>query len=168
VRKACRKPPDRRQALGSTGAVPLQRKPLAGLVQRLDQPIKFLLALVKTGAIGHLSALLQVGIDKSPTQAAWGAGIVTSIADKVANNLPVGLVAGSVAASDHLPTRVVTAMLIGVDLGPNLSVSGSLATILWLVALRRERIDVTAWRFLQVGVLVMPPALFAALAAAIL
>jgi arsenical pump membrane protein len=124
-------------------------------------------ALVKTGAIGHLSALLQAGIDKSPTKAAWGAGIVTSIADNVANNLPVGLVAGSVAASDHLPTQVVSAMLIGVDLGPNLSVTGSLATILWLVALRRERIDVTAWRFLQIGVFVTPPALVAALAAAI-
>ena len=30
------------------------------------------------------------------------------------------------------------AMLIGVDLGPNLSITGSLATILWLVAMRRE------------------------------
>jgi arsenical pump membrane protein len=58
-------------------------------------------------------------------------------------------------------------MLIGVDLGPNLSVTGSLATILWLVALRREKIEVTAWRFLIIGALVMPPALIAALAAAI-
>jgi arsenical pump membrane protein len=58
-------------------------------------------------------------------------------------------------------------MLIGVDLGPNLSITGSLATILWLVALRREKIDVTAWRFLQIGALVTPPALIAALAAAI-
>jgi arsenical pump membrane protein len=46
-------------------------------------------------------------------------------------------------------------------------VTGSLATILWLVALRRERIEVTAWRFLKLGALVMPPALIAALAAAI-
>ena len=123
--------------------------------------------LVKTGTIGHLGALLQAGIEKSPTHAAWGAGIVTSIADNIANNLPVGLVAGSVAVNDHLPPSVMSAMLIGVDLGPNLSVTGSLATILWLVALRREKIDVTAWRFLKIGVLVTPPALVAALAAAI-
>jgi len=125
-------------------------------------------ALVKTGAIGHLSALLQAGIEKSPTQAAWGAGIVTSIAGNIANNLPVGLVASSVTANDHLPPPVLSAMLIGVDLGPNLSVTGSLATILWLAALRREKIDVTAWHFLQIGVLVTPPALLAALATAIL
>src|SRR5882724_10237499 len=43
-------------------------------------------ALVKTGTIGHLSALLQAGIEKSPTHAAWGAGIVASIADNFANN----------------------------------------------------------------------------------
>jgi len=124
-------------------------------------------ALVKTGAVGQLAAFLQAGLEKSPTQAAWGAGIVTAIADNVANNLPVGLVAGAVAANDHLPARVLSAILIGVDLGPNLSVTGSLATILWLVALRRENIDVTAWRFLKIGVLVTPPALLAALAAAI-
>jgi arsenical pump membrane protein len=58
-------------------------------------------------------------------------------------------------------------VLIGVDLGPNLSVTGSLATILWLYALRREEITVGAWRFLKVGALVTPPALLAALAAAI-
>jgi arsenical pump membrane protein len=55
------------------------------------------------------------------------------------------------------------AMLIGTDLGPNLSVTGSLATILWLVALRREGQAVSAWRFLGLGSLVMPPALIAAL-----
>ena len=43
------------------------------------------------------------------------------------------------------------AVLIGVDLGPNLSVTGSLATILWLVALRREGSHVGAWHFLKLG-----------------
>jgi arsenical pump membrane protein len=56
-------------------------------------------------------------------------------------------------------------LLIGVDLGPNLSVTGSLATILWLTALRREGKAVTAWQFLKLGMVVMPPALLLALAA---
>ena len=55
-------------------------------------------------------------------------------------------------------------MLIGIDLGPNLSVTGSLATILWLTALRREGLRVSAWSFLKLGVLVMPPALAMAIA----
>jgi arsenical pump membrane protein len=124
-------------------------------------------ALARIGAIAELSAALHTGIERSAAGAAWTTGVVTAVADNIANNLPVGLIAGSVNASDHLPREVTGAMLIGVDLGPNLSITGSLATILWLVALRREKIDVTAWRFLTLGALVMPPALIAALAAAI-
>ena len=122
-------------------------------------------ALVKTGAIASLSALLHQAVAQSPAKATWLVGIVTAIADNIANNLPVGLLAGSVAATDHLPQQVTAAILIGVDLGPNLSVTGSLATILWLVALRREEIHVSAWQFLKLGWIVMIPALLLALAA---
>jgi arsenical pump membrane protein len=67
------------------------------------------------------------------------------------------------------PPQVVTdAMLIGVDLGPNFSVSGSLATILWLLAIRREGEDVGYWTFLKVGLVVTPPALACALVARLL
>jgi arsenical pump membrane protein len=122
-------------------------------------------ALIRTGVIARLSALLHEAVAQSATKAVWIVGIVIAIADNIANNLPVGLVAGSVAGSDHLPKAVTGAILIGVDLGPNLSVTGSLATILWLVALRREAIEVSAWRFLKIGWLVMFPALILALAA---
>jgi arsenical pump membrane protein len=61
---------------------------------------------------------------------------------------------------------VTRAVLIGVDLGPNLSVTGSLATILWLTALRRERQDIDGWTFLKLGILVTPPALILAIGAA--
>jgi arsenical pump membrane protein len=124
-------------------------------------------ALIQTGAVAYLSEMLHAAVARSVAKTAWSVGIVTAVADNIANNLPVGLVAGSVAANDHLPTPIVRAMLIGVDLGPNLSVTGSLATILWLVALRREALNVSAWRFLRLGLLVTPPALLAALAAAI-
>jgi len=55
-------------------------------------------------------------------------------------------------------------VLIGVDLGPNLSVTGSLATILWLTSLRREGIEVSALSFLKIGGVVMFPALLLSLA----
>jgi arsenical pump membrane protein len=124
-------------------------------------------ALARTGAIGELAKLLHGAAERSAGGAAWGSGLLTAVVGNVANNLPVGLLAGWVAGIEPLPSPVVSAMLIGVDLGPNLSVTGSLATILWLVALRREKIEITAWRFLTIGAVVMPPALLAALAAAI-
>ena len=43
--------------------------------------------------------------------------------------------------------------------------TGSLATVLWLIALRREGEHVSAWTFLKAGVCVMPPALLLAAAA---
>jgi arsenical pump membrane protein len=68
-----------------------------------------------------------------------------------------------VATRAHLSPSITGAMLIGVDLGPNLSVTGSLATLLWLVALRRDGQEVSGWHFLRQGCFVMPPALLAAL-----
>lgn len=72
------------------------------------------------------------------------------------NNLPVALAAG--AALKFIP-QLSHAVLVGVDLGPNLSVTGSLATILWLIALRREGVEITPWQFLKTGLIVMPAAL---------
>jgi arsenical pump membrane protein len=121
--------------------------------------------LIRTGVIGRINGQLHDLIAQSPSIAQWAVGLVTGLLDNIANNLPVGLLAGSVARNDHLPTHVVATMLIGVDLGPNLSVTGSLATLLWLVALRREGIAVSGWQFLKLGLLVMPPALIASLGA---
>ena len=84
------------------------------------------------------------------------------------NNLPAGLIAQSAGVPAHAPATVKGALLIGVDLGPNLSVTGSLATILWLIALRREGEACSAREFLKIGVIVMPPALILALGALII
>jgi arsenical pump membrane protein len=71
----------------------------------------------------------------------------------------VGLIAGAVLTKAHLQELLANAVLVGVDLGPNLSVTGSLATLLWLLALRRERINVSFVDFLKVGLIAMPVAL---------
>jgi len=49
-------------------------------------------------------------------------------------------------------------------MGPNLSLTGSLASILWLVALRRENLNVSAWSFLKLGIVVMTISLILVLA----
>jgi len=123
-------------------------------------------ALEKTGVTARLSDLLQHAVQGSATLAAWGSGVLLAIGCNLVNNLPAGLVAGRVVEMTHVPDAVRSAVLIGVDLGPNLSVTGSLATILWLTALRREGHHVSAWTFLKLGVLVMPPAFLLAIAGA--
>jgi len=103
-------------------------------------------------------------------------GFAVGIANNIVNNLPLGLIAGGTIQAAHTKGLMANAVLIGVDLGPNLSVTGSLATILWLLALRKdaagdkhgEKLDVSFWKFLKVGAVAMPVALFAALGGAIL
>ena len=123
----------------------------------------------RTGLLGALTGALQAIAERSVSDGAWTAGLVSALACNLMNNLPVGLIAGSFAGgSAALPPPVTGALLIGIDLGPNLSVTGSLATILWLVALRREGAHVGTWQFLRLGLVVMPPALFLALAGLLL
>ena len=122
----------------------------------------------RTGVLGMLTDALQGLAERSVTDGAWAAGLLSALACNLMNNLPVGLIAGSFAGNASLPAPVTGALLIGVDLGPNLSVTGSLATILWLVALRREGAHVGTWQFLSLGLVVMPPALILALAGLLL
>jgi arsenical pump membrane protein len=119
--------------------------------------------LDRTGVLGALSHMLHTAVGASVTASAFGAGSIVAVAGNLTNNLPLGLISGSVATAANLPHQVIGALLIGVDLGPNLSVTGSLATILWLTVLRREGQKVSAWRFLGIGLVVMPPALVLAL-----
>jgi arsenical pump membrane protein len=122
-------------------------------------------ALDRTGLTRMLGTLLHDQAERSASAAAWGAGIVIAFASNLMNNLPAGLIAGHAVQAAQVPVPVTSAVLIGVDLGPNLSVTGSLATILWLTALRREGQNVGAWTFLKLGILVMPPALLLAIGA---
>jgi arsenical pump membrane protein len=121
--------------------------------------------LGKTGLIETIGTLLHDGAQWSAAWTAFIAGTGLAFASNLMNNLPAGLIAGTAVQSAHVPDQVISAVLIGVDLGPNLSVTGSLATILWLTALRREGQSVSAWTFLKLGFLVMPPALLLALGA---
>jgi arsenical pump membrane protein len=122
-------------------------------------------ALARSGVIAYLAASLHAVANVSDTGAAAGIGGLIAFACNLMNNLPAGLIARSTLHAAHASHRITDAALIGVDLGPNLSITGSLATILWLASVRRDGEDVSALRFLKVGMLVMPPALAAALLA---
>jgi arsenical pump membrane protein len=121
-------------------------------------------ALNKTGVTQWLSAVLTHSAGQSAGRTTWLSGVGVALLCNVLNNLPAGLITGNVLQTAQVSETIKSALLIGIDLGPNLSVTGSLATILWLVALRRENIEVSAWRFLQLGALVMTLPLVLAIA----
>ena len=108
-------------------------------------------------AIQGLHAASGLGGIPGNVATAFGVGLISNCM----NNLPVGLISGTALQTAQEHANLAQAVLVGVDLGPNLSVTGSLATILWLIALRRENVKITGWQFFKVGLAVMPVALLA-------
>jgi arsenical pump membrane protein len=141
---------------------------VAGLFVMVD-------AVESQGALNLTQQWLAWASSLGQNVAAMVAGFAVGIANNIVNNLPLGLIAGGTIQAAHTKGLMANAVLIGVDLGPNLCVTGSLATILWLLALRKdsvgdtggEKLDVSFWKFLRVGAVAMPLALFAALGGAI-
>ena len=125
-------------------------------------------AVVSIGALRLTQSALLWVEQLAPAAGALITSFVVGVANNLVNNLPLGLIAGATLHTAHIKGLIANAVLIGVDLGPNLSVTGSLATILWLLALRKENLDVGFWKFLRVGVLAMPVALLLSVGGAIL
>jgi arsenical pump membrane protein len=116
-------------------------------------------AMNGAGASGLVGAALQSLDGIARWSGTLAASFGVAALSNLVNNLPSGLLAGSAVRAAHISPQIRDAVLIGVDLGPNLSVTGSLATILWLIALRREGEAVSTWAFLKAGAVVMIPAL---------
>ncbi len=133
---------------------------VAGLFVMVD-------AVERAGAMRYTEAWLQSADRTGTATGTLIVGFVVGVANNLVNNLPLGLIAGSTMQAAQARGLMASAVLIGVDLGPNLSITGSLATILWLLALRKEKLDVSFWSFLKIGALVMPTALLCSLLSAI-
>lgn len=125
-------------------------------------------AVDSTGVVGQIARILHDAAQADPVATAFGSGTLLAFVTNIMNNLPAGLMTSEAVAQAHVPRLVVDNLLIGVDLGPNLSVTGSLATILWLQVIRRGGEDVGFFQFLKIGAVAMPVALFAALGARLL
>lgn len=125
-------------------------------------------AVENIGALRYTEAALRWAQGLAPALGAFVTSFVVGIANNLVNNLPLGLMAGSTMQAAHAKGILANAVMIGVDLGPNLSVTGSLATILWLIALRKENLHVSFWDFLKVGAVAMPVALLASVSGTVL
>jgi arsenical pump membrane protein len=80
--------------------------------------------------------------------------VVSAVLANVVNNLPATLVLVPIAAAAG--TGPVLAVLIGVNIGPNLTYVGSLATLLWRRVLHAQDTDVDLGEFVRLGALTVP------------
>jgi arsenical pump membrane protein len=76
------------------------------------------------------------------------------------NNVPMALVLTSAIHSagggGPLQDPLVYATILGADLGPNITTIGSLATMLWLLILRRRGLEVSSLEYFMLGITVTP------------
>ena len=90
------------------------------------------------------------------------AAVLAAVLANLVNNLPATLmVVPLVAGSPGL----VMAVLLGVNVGPNLTYVGSLATLLWRQILHARDHPPAVREFLRLGVLTVPAGLLAGVAA---
>ncbi|MDQ6846465.1 MAG: hypothetical protein M3019_02610, partial [Candidatus Dormibacteraeota bacterium] len=84
---------------------------------------------------------------------------IGAVASVLVNNLPAAVLLGS-RMPDH-----ARSLLVGLNVGPNLAVTGSLSALLWWQAARSVGAQPSARRYSAVGVILVPLTLAAALAA---
>lgn len=136
--------------------------PLVGALFVIVESVK------SAGALAMLHRGLLNVMNWPAAASAFAIGAAIGFGTNLVNNLPLGLLAGAALQTVPFHQLLSKVVLIAIDLGPNLSITGSLATILWLIAIRREGMEVTGWQFLKAGMLIMPPALALTLAASLL
>ncbi|MYW42612.1 ArsB/NhaD family transporter, partial [Streptomyces sp. SID161] len=92
-----------------------------------------------------------------------GTAALAALLANLINNLPAVLVLLPPAASAG--PGVVLAVLLGVNIGPNLTYAGSLATLLWRRIVHQHEHDVDLGEFTRLGLLAVPSSLAVAVVA---
>ncbi|MCC9307200.1 arsenic transporter [Kitasatospora sp. RB6PN24] len=148
------------------------------LVRRRTTPV----AIVRSAAVPFLAFVLALGIvvravvdnglasalahlvpHGTALPALLGIAALAAVLANVINNLPATLVLLPLTAPAG--AGAVLAVLLGVNIGPNLTYAGSLATLLWRRIVHEHDTEVGLGEFTRVGLLVVPAALTLAVVA---
>jgi arsenical pump membrane protein len=146
-------------------ALAQQRTTLTSIVRASEIPfLAFVLALgvVVRAVTDH--GLARTFAEAIPTgtglPALLGIAALAAVLANVINNLPAVLLL--LPLTTALGPGAVLAVLLGVNVGPNLTYTGSLATLLWRRILRLNDTDVNLGEFTRIGLLATPATLTAA------
>ncbi len=120
----------------------------------------------RAGLIAPFGRLLTAADGNAPLTALLSIG-VSAVGTNLINNLPMALVLLKAIGAAHHATgatgrALVYGAILGCDLGPNLTTTGSLSTMLWLLLLRQRGLRVSSLQYLRLGLLVTPLMLAAA------
>jgi arsenical pump membrane protein len=164
------------------GIAPVWFATAGAVVLTIRRPPESLTALVSAAEPTFLAFVLALGVVVSAAgnhglssvvdsllphgaslPALLGVAAVSAVLANLVNNLPATLIIVAVVSSSA--PGAVLAMLIGVNVGPNLTYVGSLATLLWRRIVHAHDEDVDIREFLKLGALTVPVTLVTATAA---
>jgi arsenical pump membrane protein len=111
-------------------------------------------AVMRNGMAERMGAVLPSG---SGLAALLGYAALAAVLANVVNNLPATLVLVPLVASTG--PAAVLAVLIGVNIGPNLTYVGSLSNLLWRSVLRRYDVSAGVGEYTRLGLCTVPTAL---------
>lgn len=111
-------------------------------------------AVMLNGMAARMSAVLPTG---SGLPALLGIAALAAVLANVVNNLPATLVLVPLVAAGG--PAAVLAVLLGVNIGPNLTYAGSLSNLLWRGVLRRHNVDASVGEYTRLGLCTVPAAL---------
>lgn len=103
-------------------------------------------AVMLNGMAARMSAVLPTG---SGLPALLGIAALAAVLANVVNNLPATLVLVPLVAAGG--PAAVLAVLLGVNIGPNLTYAGSLSNLLWRGVLRRHNVDASVGEYTRLG-----------------
>jgi arsenical pump membrane protein len=110
-----------------------------------------------TAAFGN--GLLQLA-GNSPLRATMLTAAGAALGANLINNVPMALIMISALSATQTMAlghpALIYATMLGADLGPNLTTVGSLATMLWLLILRRKGLEVSRLEYFKLGMTVVP------------
>ncbi|MGI5502388.1 SLC13 family permease [Lentzea sp. CA-135723] len=149
-------------------ALVLKRTTVGKVVKATSLPfLAFVLGLgivVRAVVDNGLDDVLRHAIpDGTGLLALLGVAAVAAVLANVINNLPAVLVLLPLVAP--FGPGVVLAVLLGVNLGPNLTYAGSLATLLWRRIVHDHDTEVNLAEFTKLGLLAVPATLVGAVVA---
>ncbi len=142
-----------------------RRSTLAGIAGAANVP--FLAFVLCLGVV--VTAVMHHGLDDAmrdvlPTgttlPALLGIAVVAALLSNVVNNLPAVLVLLPLVAGAG--PAAVLAVLVGVNVGPNLTYPGSLSNLLWRSVVHRDGLSAGFVEFSRVGLCTVPATLLVA------
>jgi arsenical pump membrane protein len=122
--------------------------------------------LANAGVIAALGNALAHSFPQASFKGIAMVTVANALGSNLINNWSMMMVSVSslgVAGSAPAPSFIYAA-IVGADLGPNLTIVGSLSSMLWIVLLRQRGLDITPRQYLRVGLILTPPLLVASIA----